>query len=235
MLPIEVLYTPLDIPDCPKIDTDIMLNWFKDFYPQHDRKIDLPSSTAEEKLNGGYPWDLMFAYTMSTGWRNDFDKLFPSIVDYINCFGIEVSDLSGVVVLSLRPNVIGTGFWHMDSDWFGLRFYIECENKDENPLVIRQSILPYNQPPVPIWIEENDNRFSEEISIAKVKSSRQAYFLNNIRSCHTVNINKPETRRISVLLGPKVDRAKIIYDKVKDLVVSSAKKYKDYSILWQNT
>jgi hypothetical protein len=235
MTPLDIIYTPLDIPHRPKIDLDMFRDWYKSTYPQDDRNLDPFSANAEKRAKDEYPWDLVYAYTMSHGWRNGFEEKFPELAKYCyNGFGIDLDDIKGIVILFLRYEKKGLGFWHMDQDPYGLRFYIDCESPDENPLLMRRTIDPHNvRPGFEMPMYDQDPRFDDEVLTCKIHHPNQAYYLNNIRSCHSPYINQTGTNRIAVLIGPKADRMEKVYNKIKNLIVDSAIKYKEYSLFWE--
>lgn len=233
--PIDILYTPLDVPARPDVDIKQFRNWCTSIYPQPFRGIDPYSATAERNLKDMYPWDLVYAYLASSGWQSGFDTEFPDLARYCyEGFGIDKDDISGIVILPLRSTKMGIGFWHTDIDPYALRFYIECESPDENPLLMKRTRIPYDvMQPFTAPVDEHDSRLQTEILTCKIMSPTQSNYLNNIRAVHTPYISKLGTNRICVLIGPKRDRIQKIYDATKDLIVRSAIKYKDYSILWE--
>ena len=59
-------------------------------------------------------------------------------------------------------------------------------------------------------------------------------FLNNVRSVHATNTITPNGTRIATIVTGKFGKRKEMQEKIESLVIRSAKKYKDYAVLWDN-
>lgn len=230
MEPIDICYTPLDIPKRPDIDMNKFMSWIKKTYPQPLKEKEIH---AEQKIGEGYTWDLVFASSNGL-WQNNFDKEFPDLAKYCyEAFNIKRYELNTVLFLPVRPSVTGIGFWHNDIDPGGFRFYLECENYNDNPLLLRKTKLPYTtQESIIVPLGNDDDRLQKEIFNCKMSDPHMAYYLNNFRAVHAPMITIP-SNRISVLLTINKLYIDKVLERTKNLIVSSAKKYKDYAILYQ--
>ena len=242
MEPIDIIYTPLDIPQIPKeFDLEKFKEWCKEVYPQDFYKK-IPSSGAGEAVFGNqYPWDAVLArHGMGRGgWLNDFEKIFPEMADYFwQAFGIAKHELGTITLISTRDHIKGLGFWHSDRDITGLRMYIENTEPDENPIIFRKTKFPYTiiEEDVATWVSKDLNEFhpllENEILTGKILGTQQAYYLNNIRAVHSPYITKPSSR-LACFIHPHPDAVESVRQKTKDLIVRSAKKYKDYALFWK--
>jgi hypothetical protein len=229
MQPIDICYTPLDIPIRPNINISKFISWVKDVYPQPCKETAIH---AEKSFGLEYTWDLVFGATDGV-WQNDFDKKFPELATYCyEAFKIQRYELNTVVFLPVRPSVNGIGFWHNDVDLTGFRFYLECENHEKNPLLLRKTKFPYKElQGIVVPISGDDDRLQEEIITCNMSAPHMAYYLNNFRSVHAPMIHTPGIR-IAAFVTVKKMFTEIVQNRTKDLIVSSALKYKDHAILW---
>ena len=132
MQPIDICYTPLDIPKRPDVDIAKFLSWAQSVYPQSCKS---KSDNAEDVIGKDYPWDLVWG-AWDGIWQNNFDKEFPELAVYCyEAFKIHRHELSGAIFLPVRSSVKGVSFWHNDVDPTGFRFYLECEHYNDNPLL----------------------------------------------------------------------------------------------------
>lgn len=236
MEPIDIIYTPLDIPPIPdNFDINKFKQWCKDVYPQkHLRRARL--KVPEVLFGEQYPWDLAWPYVC--GWLDDFEKIFPEMADYFcQAFGLEIQDIETISLLPVRDNIQGLGFWHFDKDISGLRLYIENTEPDENPILFRQTRIPYTvqNEKYAGWLSKKLNIsvpwLDDKILTGKILRPRQAFYINNIRSVHSPYITK-KSDRISCIIQGNPRTEKIIQQKTKDLIVRSAEKYRDYALFW---
>lgn len=229
---LDILYTPLDIPDRPNIDLEKFQVWAKSVYPQEVKEKSDGSTVAEKILQEKYPWDLTFGH-FGPSWKDRFNELFPEIARYSwEAFGLKEEWLQTLVFLPVREKVRGELYWHSDVDETGLRFYIENEEPEKNPLLVKATCEPYNtRPNIGAWPADDDPRLQKESYICKMISPHQAYFLNNIRAVHTPTSTVPSTRIAAFITVHPVflDQARPI---VQDLVIRSAKKFKEQAVLW---
>lgn len=240
MTPLDILYTPLDVPDLPnKFSVEKLELWIQKVYPQQQLKDAV--WTSVKTLGENYPWDLTFAHytdnhNNSVGWLNNFDKEFPELVEYfLKAFGLAYEDIGVITFLPMRQKKTGLGFWHSDIDETGLRLYLENELPEENPLLIMPTIYPFFKRPNELFksIEEPmaDIFQTNKQLVCPILKKTQAYYLNNIRAVHSPYVNKP-CKRISCFITPKWNTLESVKNKTKNLIVNSAIKFKDHSILW---
>ena len=229
MIPINVLYTPLDTPLAPVIDTEKIIHWCKNNGHRQDIKNrDDGSLVVDSNI---YPWNI--AYARHVGfWKNNFQTEFPDIAKFFyEAFSIPDKDVKNVIILPIKQHYSGIGFWHQDHDEHGLRMYLENEDTFDS-LLIRPTKEPYTSRPSLILNTQEPGPFVQDLEYsAKIIHPRQSFFLNNIRAVHTVKVNKPNAIRIAVLitgLGPITNMRKGLCD----LINRSAEKFNDAAIYW---
>lgn len=229
MHPIEICYTPLDVPTRPDVDIAKFLSWTKSTYPQPFKSL---ANTAENLIGKDYPWDLVWG-AYDGVWQNNFDKEFPELSVYCyEAFKIHPHELSGAIFLPVRKSVQGVSFWHNDVDPTGFRFYIECEHYNDNPLLLRKTKLPYSQRiSIAVPLTGEDSRLQKKVFHCKMTDPHMAYYLNNVRAAHAVSVNIPGIR-IAAFITVKKMFTEIVQNRTRDLIVSSALKYNDHAILW---
>jgi hypothetical protein len=229
MEPIDICYTPLDIPNRPDIDMSKFLNWVKNVYPQPCKDV---AVHAEKDFNVDYTWDLVFGASDGK-WQNDFDKEFPELAEYCyKAFGIYRHELATAVFLPVRETIQGVSFWHNDVDMTGFRFYLECEHHEKNPLLLRKTVEKYDQHiGIVVPLNGDDDRLQKEAHICKMTDPHMSFYLNNIRAVHAPTVYVPGIR-IAGFVTVKKTFADNVLKRTRDLIVSSANKYKDHAILW---
>ena len=229
MEPIDICYTPLDVPPLPNIDLDDVLLWVAEL---NLTKNSIPNNIARSKLTKSYPWNFSLAYYHSSGgWQHNFDTRFPELSLYLtSAYGLDIEDIGSIIMLPVKDDHIGLGFWHADPDWSGLRLYLEDDQFDKNPLLFKKSKIPHDVHPMLGSVQENDNRFQTEIHECKILKPTQAFYLNNIRGIHSPFINVP-ARRFAIIIQGKPGET-IVMEKTKDLIIRSAMLYSDYALLY---
>ena len=229
MEPIDICYTPLDLPDRPNIDIEKFLSWGKKVYPQivKDKVI-----SSESQFNEKYPWDTVFG-CFRGDWQDSFDQEFPELAEYTyTVFNINREELASVVFLPVRPHVTGISFWHQDVDPTGFRFYIECEHHDKNPLVVRKTVAPNNHiAGLSIPLNGDHDALQKEVYKCKMTSPHQAFYINNHRAVHAPMMDVPALR-IAGFVTVKKQYMDIVKERTRDLIVNSAEKFKECAILW---
>ena len=233
MKAIDICYTPLDVSKSPDYSIDDVKTWITENTETLQQCVDdlCKRGLAAQKTAEKYPWRLVFAYWDEYGgWLNDFDKKFPELSKYMHeAFSLKEDELESILLLPMNNDVTGYGFWHNDGDKAGYRMYL---NNDVGSLFLRKTKTPYDSNHWPRIVEDddtwNDNKLEKTEYECKLLSSNQCFFLNNHRSAHaTYTEKKPQDiPRIAVIINPK----KIPTD--DSLVVNSAKKYKDYAIIY---
>lgn len=235
----NILYTPLDVPLMPNFDIDHLYKWLDDSHIIQEKwRRKISKFTSE---NAGfivkYPWNISIAYFNMTGkgpgWLNGFEEQFPQISDYIStCFGIPIENFGSIVMLPMRADTEGPGFYHQDHDWYGLRMYLEFEDYNINSLLIRRTKIPYDkQTMIETPIDESLLQ-SEELT-AKILHNKQCWYINNVRACHSTFVKVPGKRRVAVLLTSRFTNHDLVFPTIKSLVEKSVKKYPDYVIEWK--
>lgn len=229
MEPIDICYTPLDIPIRPNIDIEKFLAWASSVYPQPWKET---APNAENKIKEDYPWDLVWG-AYNGIWRDNFDQEFPELAKYCyEAFNIRRHELGGAIFLPARKTLNGVAFWHNDVDPTGFRFYLECEHHNENPLLLRKTIEPYTELPSIIASSTiHDDKISNEVHNCKMIDPHMSYYLNNYRSAHALTMHVPGIR-IAAFITVKQQYQRIVQKRTRNLIVSSAIKFKDYAILW---
>jgi len=230
MKPIDICYTPLDIPEPPQIDMQKLFDWMA--FSRQEVQCDLGKSTADI-LGERYPWVPAFPYTARLGgWISDFDKIFPELAKYMTeDYGIEIADLGAITFIPTKEGHTGLGFWHNDQEIYGLRMYLQNEKYDVNTLLYRKTIEPVTERQrVKIPMDENDPRFEKTELVCRMMKERQPFYINNIRGVHSAFMHEP-AKRFAVLIGGKPGKT-LLHQKTADLIVKSAQKFKDYAIFY---
>jgi len=229
MEPIDICYTPLDIPKRPDIDIPKFLSWVQSVYPQSCKT---GSRNAEGLLQDDYPWDLVWG-AFNGKWIDNFDREFPELAAYCyKAFSIRPHELNGAIFLPVRSSVKGVSFWHNDVDPTGFRFYLECEHYKENPLLLKKTKLPYTERPgISIPLNGTDDRLQDEVFTCTMPDPHMAYYLNNFRAVHAPAMHVPGIR-IAGFITIKEQYQKVVQQRTRDMIVESAIKFKDYAILW---
>lgn len=229
MEPIDICYTPLDIPKRPDIDLLKFNNWVKEVYPQPCKK---KAIHAEKDLTIDYTWDLAFGL-FDGQWQNDFDKEFPELASYCyEGFGVHRHEIGTIVFLPVRETVSGTAFWHNDIDSTGFRFYLECEHHEENPLLLRKTVIPYTtMSAIVIPLNGDDDRVQKEVHNCKMTDPHMSFYLNNYRAVHAPTVNVPGMRIAGfITIDPRYSAD--VRARSREMIIASANKFKDYAILW---
>jgi hypothetical protein len=238
----DILYTPLDVPDKPEFNINQLKNWLTRNYQPLSQYRDMLASTnnTAEKIVTNYPWDLTVAYfnlfnDPGPGWLGNFDKEFPELSKHMHeCFNLSIEDVGLIVFLPIKQDHTGLGFWHNDTDWYGLRHYFCFESSDTNKLLLKKTKIDYvERPNLQIPIDENAY-LQDEIFECKILSTRQSFFLNNVRSVHSTFTVTPNVTRIAAFVTGKIGKRAEMQEKIESLVVRSAEKYKDYAVLWDD-
>lgn len=224
---LDILYTPLATPTVPATNIEKLLAWIEDY----KSKQTIPTrQDASEKLTPDiYPWNIIYPKFRGE-WQFEFDKQFPELSEFFSsAYGLAPEDVNAVVMLPMKSEFAGLGFWHSDPDAYGLRMYIENEEPGDF-LLIKPTIEPYDQRPGFGIDQEFPNTPLQPgvIQSAKLLSPRQTFYINNVRAVHAVLTEQPGTLRIAVIisvLGP-------MKESIKKLIVDSANTYKDHAVLW---
>jgi hypothetical protein len=226
---LDILYTPLDTPEVPDVDVTRLLEWVA----THTTSQKIPGrldASKDPAVANSYPWNIIYPRN-NTAWLCNFDKEFPQLAEYFyKAFDMDESDLFSVVMLPVKTEFSGLGFWHSDPDKFGLRIYLENQEPDEF-LKIRPTVFPYTARPLfgldPTF---KDTPLQDSTYSATLRKRKQTFYINNTRAVHAVQAFRPGTIRIAVIIASINPNLK---QKFNDLIVRSAEKYKDLAILWE--
>jgi hypothetical protein len=239
MDPLDILYTPLDIPPTPPVDVGVLLEWIKTSKKNQIEKPLQGTQNAESTIPPEiYPWVITYA-RINHEWQCDFDKRFPILARFFyEGFGLTEDELARVVILPVKPKFVGRGFWHSDPDEVGLRVYLE--NQDiPNSLWIKPTTEKHNtrghihqRAESLVNSVHADKYLQDKTHVAEIVSPTQAFYLNNVRAVHAVNVNDPVAVRIACIVAVKGD---VMTDKIRKLIVDSAAKYPQQAILWTPT
>lgn len=229
MTPFDILYTPLDIPEPPAVDLNLLVDWVRKY--QDEQEI-LNRKDSSKVLKEKYPWDIIYC-KVEYHWYQDFDKLFPTLAEYCDtAFGVPRERISNIVILYTKDNFVGEGFWHTDTDETGLRFYLDNQEKGEF-LHMRPTVLPYTNRASAVDAIQQDveTALQKKHFSAKLLKPNQGFFINNVRSIHSAYTSTPGLVRIS--FSVTVDTDMIDMPKsLSNLIVQSAEKYKEHALFW---
>jgi hypothetical protein len=242
MKPADIVYTPLDLPSPPVFDKARLYDWISSTHNnpiQTEIKHAYKNAVAETLFGDTYPWDLVFAYfnvyNHRLGWMSEFKEVFPELSYYLhNVFNISEEDMGQISILPIRLKSNGIGFWHNDVDRYGMRVYLDFEDNSHNSLLVKKTKLPLEQ-----WqslgvsqdYDWNPDHLQKEVHTCKMLKPDQCFYLNNMRAVHTTYVTKP-SRRIAAFISGRPDTNQKIWKITEDIIVNSAKKYKDYAIMW---
>jgi hypothetical protein len=229
----EILYTPIDSDGVPNYDLNKLLEWVKNNH-KNQNIINRPDSSRYENIDNIYPWDVV--YPRHNGeWKLNFNLEFPELANFFStAFKLQESNIRNVGLLPMKNNFVGTGFWHNDADYHGLRIYLENEEPGDF-LLIKPTVEPYNiiqkfggrgtiEPIIPN-VPLQDVTYSP-----KLKNSRQVFYLNNKRAVHAVQVPVAGRLRIAVIVNAYSTDAVNIH--LNNLVCTSAEKFSEYTIHW---
>ncbi len=231
----DIVYTPLDLPPCPKIDLGKLDSWIESVYPQ----TELLKQSGNKLIAGTnqkdeFPWKVVWAKALE--WKNNFDKLFPEIVNYVvNDWGIPDQDILALTLLPKRISDQSKGFWHSDLDKLGLRFYIDFEDTVTDKLIFRKTLTNKIEDKNLFRVFKTSSGIENKTHTAGIIDHRQPYYLNNYLAAHSVE-NTTDKRRIAVIIatnyeiGANVELKK----KIDNLVINSALKFHNQAIFWND-
>jgi len=236
---INILYTPLDCPPQPEVNLEEFRNWIKVYWEEiAQRRAHLKNTgkVGEDKVSN-FPWKLTSAYNNRDGWGGDFDKKFPELAEYFTkAFGLELSEVVNIILLPVKEDHEGQGFWHQDHDEYALRMYIDFGDPD-GKLVMKKTKIPYdNQPAIspryfPKGEAPNIEDFLEEETFnCDIVSPKQCFFLNNVRAAHATWTSKLGVSRIAVIVYHNGSNE--VLSKIEKLVMRSIEKYKDHVLVY---
>ena len=226
----DILYTPLDSPSMPAMDTAKLLEWVQKNTVNQDIPNRLDASKIAETAKI-YPWNIIYPKHNNV-WQYNFNNEFPELANFFHsAYNLSESDVDTVVLLPVRNDFAGVGLWHSDPDVYGLRMYIENQAV-ENFLLVRPTVKPYNERPNFDGAHQRHNEVElQDITFsAKLYSPNQTFFINNFRAVHAVNTDNPGTLRIAVIVMCR--KTPELTAHINDLIVRSAEKFKEFAIQW---
>lgn len=241
----DVIYTPIDGPEQPKIDVPKFKQWLKDNYEEtvpFKNALTGNDQTAEVTVDN-YPWDLTVVYykvdyggtVRGPGWTCKFAEDWPELAEWIpKVYGLELDDLGVIMFLPMRDEHEGEGFWHNDPEPHGLRFYIDFEEPNTNKLFMRRTKTRNPVKPHYGYPFNKENYLQPELLECKIASPQQAFFLNNNNSAHATYTVKTGLTRIACIVACKPSTKKKVTDIVVPIINRSAEKYKDFSLYWKD-
>jgi len=227
----DICYTPIDAKTVENLNVDDVRAWVEETVPQTHISGTIAKG-AHNTLRSRYPWNICYAYLdRAGGWQNNFDVKFPELADsFTSSFGLQLSDISGVLLLPKNELFSGLGVWHSDPDIGGLRMYLENKNFEKNPLYYKKSKVARTGLNTLGTATDNDPRFHEEMHVCKILKENQAFYLNNMQGVHSPFIDS-SCQRFAVIISAKNGDTSII-EKTKQLIIDSAIKYKDYALIY---
>ena len=227
---LDILYTPVDIPPAPKFDRAKLDEWCRNHRKQVVQKRgDGKEITAEDI----YPWHIVYP-RHNFVWYSGFKEQFSELAEYLcSAFMLKENELASIVLLPVKPGYTGAKYWHADPDELGLRIYLENDEHDRDFLLIKPSVNKNNSRDELGEIPANgiSPKIQNVIHSAKILKSNQAFYINNVRAIHTVNVNRPNSTRLAALIIPGRSSSKIP-QRTKDLIINSAEKYSNLAIRW---
>ena len=153
---------------------------------------------------------------------------------YISLLTIILSALLVTYNWRINKNTIYLGAFFSILATYGLRHYFCFESADTNKLLLKKTKIDYvERPSFQLPIDE-DLYLQDETFECKILSTRQSFFLNNVKAVHSTYTVTPDVTRIAAFVTGKVGKRAEMQKKIESLVVKSAEKYKDYAVLWED-
>lgn len=225
---LNILYTPLDTIEPPKINIEKFMEWAYDGDAQQIAgRMDASGYTNKVV----YPWHIVYAKNKGA-WYKNFNIEFPELAKFFSeAYGLLDSEVQNITLLPVRPDYSGVGFWHTDPDEQGLRVYLVNDETDDF-LRIRPTVEPYESRPKKIIPNDGVAPHVQTVEYsAKMLKPNQTFFLNNVRAIHAANITRVNSLRIAVIisgLGP----INTMKPALQELILRSSEKYSEYAIHW---
>lgn len=227
----KILYTPLDTPPVPEYDLDGLLEWCKQKTINTQQIPGRLDSSNVRGIQDNYPWHIVYP-RKNFEWKYGFDEQFPQLADWFGrAYGPSLDKIHDIIMLPIKSEFTGVGFWHSDPDRWGMRVYLENQEPGEFLRMIPTEELQQGRPNFgqgsidPVFNVELQDR----VLSAKLMKSRQAFFLNSKNAVHAVVNPKPGPLRIATIVSFTLQPGD---DTLVELIRRSAEKYDDYVLRW---
>lgn len=233
---LNILYTPLDVPPVPSYNKEDLKKWCVKNSNQKIVNRENEEEWYEKKgipREDNYPWKIAHARE-NFQWIDNFNIHFRELSEYFcSTYLLKEEDVSGIVLAPVKPNYTGATYWHTDPDEIGLRLYLENNEIDRDFLLIKPTVEKYKRRAEIGYIppDGNSDKIQNVIHSAKIMKIHQAFYINNVRAIHTVNVEVSNSNRFAVLILTKFS-AETLKEETKKLILDSAEKFSDYSIKW---
>jgi len=221
---LDILYTPLEVPPAPKFDNKALLQWCsKNHVSGTDNRYNLDNEI--------YPWNFIYA-RLNHQWQENFNFMFPDLAEYFySAFLLKELELSSVVLLQVKSEYVGAKYWHFDPDEIGLRLYLENDDIDRDFLLIKPTVKKYYSHDQGLKLDQVGDiplngvspNIQDVVYSAKMPRSNRAFYINNVRSIHTANVNLSNSSRLAVIIFAG-SKASDVPTATKELILKSAKK-----------
>ena len=229
---LDILYTPVEVPPLPAFDKEKLNKWCLKNYNQSFQGRQDGKEKASAEI---YPWNIVYARN-TFRWVDNFDNQFPDLAKYFySAFALKESELSSIVLLPIKNDYTGITYWHADPDEIGLRLYLENNEIDKDFLLIKPTTERYNTRKE-LGMVPSDGispNIQNTIHSAKILKSNQAFYINNVRAIHAVNVDSPNLNRLAVLVITNKN-AENFPEATKNLILSSVEMFSDLCIKWSN-
>lgn len=231
---LDILYTPIAAPEVPNFDRDLLDRWCM---ANSVRTIKGRGDGKQITPEDIYPWDIVYARN-NYHWIGQFKQRFPQLADYFSsAFLLKEQDIKTVVLLPIKPFYQGATYWHSDPDEIGLRIYLENNESTGDFLLFKPTHEPYDskkQGLDTVGIPPNgiSPLLQDKIYSAKLMKPTQAFYVNNVRAVHTVNVSAPNLKRLAVLVITTERTANNFFKPTEELIISSAEKFKEWALWW---
>ena len=231
---LDVIYTPLDTSTSPDVDLVSLMEWVCESKAKEIQNPLPGRQNAESKIDPKiYPWTITYA-RINHQWQNGFNQRFPELARFFyEAYGITESDLARVVLLPVKQEFEGRGFWHSDPDEVGLRTYLFNEEPN-NSLWFKFFKQPYEERGLVhhhgealVASPKASQLLDSDIHVATMVHPKQTFFINNVRALHCVNVTDINATRIAVIVAVKND---IMTEGIRNLIKRSVDKYSEHVI-----
>jgi hypothetical protein len=217
----DLIYTRLDMPELPSIDTDKLISWIKSNQRSEIKEKRLQQVAEGEKP---YPWRAVCAYT-ANAWDTEFATNFGPLIRYLENFPNKAWRHVAVLCQLENQGV----FLHTDPDYgIGWRIYLN----HGGPRLYFQKFKELHNNRPETWSSggpQSIKNLCESNKIYVNDVGAYPWALTSIRAAHGVEPNNAGFgARITLLLFPDFTTLDLI--KHEELLLRSAKKFKSTAI-----